>query len=280
MPSEERQAPLTGESPSVADQLQDAELVIEGRLVSASNTTLYCRLVDPANTTRAEPPPDELACIYKPIAGERPLWDFPTGTLAAREVAAYEVSAVTGWGLVPLTIIRDGPLGPGMCQVWVEHGDLDDLVDVVPEGQVPDGWRSVFDAYDGAGEPVTLVHADDPSLRRTAVLDAMINNADRKAGHLLPSDQGLRVVDHGVSFNVDPKLRTVLWGWAGEPLTADELAVVRTVRSALDAELGERLRELLNPEEVAATVKRVNRLVRSAKFPLPQGWPALPWPPF
>ena len=113
------------------------------------------------------------------------------------------------------------------------------------------------------------------------MLDAVINNADRKAGHLLPTEQGLRVVDHGVSFNVDPKLRTVLWGWAGEPLTEDELAVVRQVRAALDAELGARLADLLDPDEVPATVERVDRLLRAGTFPVPQnGWPALPWPPF
>lgn len=249
--------------------------------MSASNVTLYCRLADPADLTSAAPPADELACIYKPISGERPLWDFPSGTLAGREVAAYEVSAVTGWDLVPLTILRDGPLGPGMCQVWVEHGDVDDLVDVVPEGEIPAGWRSVVDAYDGAGHPVTLVHADEPALRRTAVLDAVINNADRKAGHLLPTELGLRVVDHGVCFNVDPKLRTVLWGWAGEALTEDELAVLRSLRACLDAELGARLGELLDPEEVACTVARVDRLLRSGQLPLPHGgWPSLPWPPF
>jgi uncharacterized repeat protein (TIGR03843 family) len=279
VPAEERQAPLNTE-PSVADRLSTAELVVEGRLVSASNTTLYCRLVDPTDLTSTNPPVHELACIYKPISGERPLWDFPTGTLAAREVAAYEVSAVTGWDLIPLTILRDGPFGPGMCQVWVEHGELDDLIDVVPEGEVPPTWRSVVDAFDAAGDPVTLVHADDVELRRTAVLDAMINNADRKAGHLLPSELGLRVVDHGVCFNVDPKLRTVLWGWAGEPLTDDERAVVRKVRAALDGALGERLGELLDPEEVDMTIKRVDRLLRTGKFPQPQGWPALPWPPF
>jgi uncharacterized repeat protein (TIGR03843 family) len=260
-------------TPSIADRLRTAELVVEGRLVSASNTTLYCRLVDQH--------PDDLFCIYKPISGERPLWDFPIGTLAAREVAAYEVSAVTGWDLVPLTILREGSFGPGMCQVWVEHGEVDDLVDVVPVGEVPTGWRAVVDAYDVAGEPVTLVHADNPSLRRTAVLDAMINNADRKAGHLLPTDLGLRVVDHGVCFNVDPKLRTVLWGWAGESLSGDELTVVQTVRTALDAELGARLDDLLAPEEVDVTVQRVDQLLRTGRLPLPHdGWPALPWPPF
>jgi uncharacterized repeat protein (TIGR03843 family) len=266
VPAQERQVAL-------ASRLRTAELVVEGRLVSASNTTLYCRLADEHS--------ESLACIYKPISGERPLWDFPIGTLAAREVAAYEVSAVTGWDLVPLTILRDGSFGPGMCQIWVEHDGLDDLIDVVPVGEVPSGWRRVVDAYDAAGDPVTLVHADDLSLRRTAGLDAMINNADRKAGHLLPTVRGLRVVDHGVCFNVDPKLRTVLWGWAGEPLSSAEISVLQSVRTALDADLGSRLGELLAPEEVEVTVERVDQLLRTGRLPIPHdGWPALPWPPF
>lgn len=196
-------------------------------------------------------------------------------------MAAYEVSARTGWHLVPPTVLRDGPFGPGMCQLWVEHGPVDDLVDVVEQGRTPPGWFGVVDAQDGAGDPVTLVHADDRALRRTAVLDAVINNADRKAGHLLPAPDGLRVVDHGVTFNVDPKLRTVLWGWAGEPLAPDEVAVLRRLRTELEGALGDRLSELLDPDEVEETYARVDALVRVGTFPLPlDGWPSLPWPPF
>ena len=192
------------------------------------------------------------------------------------------MSAATGWDLVPLTILRDGPFGPGMCQVWVEHGGLDDLIDVVPEGEVPAGLARPSSTR--TTRPATRSRSctrTTPALRRTAVLDAMINNADRKAGHLLPTEHGLRVVDHGVCFNVDPKLRTVLWGWAGEPLTDDELARRAAIRAALDGELGARLGELLDPDEVRATVQRVDRLLRTGELPLPQeGWPALPWPPF
>ena len=125
-----------------------------------------------------------LRCVYKPVQGERPLWDFPSGTLAAREVAAYEVSELAGWHVVPVTVLVDGPFGTGMLQQWVDV-DGDEVVDVVPEGDVPAGWRHVLDAYDGTEQPVSLVHADVQGLRDMAVFDAVVNNADRKAGHVL-----------------------------------------------------------------------------------------------
>jgi uncharacterized repeat protein (TIGR03843 family) len=119
--------------------LTDGELSIVGRLVVASNATLLCDLT---STT------GELQCVYKPVAGERPLWDFPEGTLAAREVAAYLVSEALGWHIVPPTVLRDGPLGPGMCQLWI-NDTVDGMVDVVPAGAVPTGWLHVLDAVDG-----------------------------------------------------------------------------------------------------------------------------------
>ncbi len=254
--------------------LRRAGLEIEGRLVAASNTTLYCRLVDESLAAAS-------ACVYKPVAGERPLWDFPTGTLAAREVAAFEVSEATGWGLVPPTVLRDGPFGPGMCQLWMDHDDDLELVDVVRRGQPAAGWLHVVDAHDAVGDEVMLVHADDDDLRRTAVLDVVINNADRKAGHLLPTPGGLRVVDHGVTFHVEPKLRTVLWGWAGTPLRIEELAVLEQLQNRLDADLRATLLELLAPAEVAATIRRVERLLTAERLPDPvHGWRELPWPPF
>lgn len=269
--------------------LRRADLEVAGRLVMASNTTLYCRLLD-ADQPAAEPAPraaaepDDLAgpgCVYKPVAGERPLWDFPEGTLAAREVAAFEVSECTGWGLVPPTILRDGPLGVGMCQLWVDHDEETQLVDVVRRGRPAPGWLHVLDAEGGAGDEVMLVHADDPDLRRTAVFDCIVNNADRKAGHLLTTVAGLRVVDHGVTFHVDPKLRTVLWGWAGSPLADDEIEVLERLCSELRDGLGARLRELLAPDEVDRTGRRVERLLRTGVLPRPaQGWRGLPWPPF
>ena len=227
--------------------LANADLEIIGRLVDASNATLYCRAgLDGVDVT----------CVYKPIQGERPLWDFPEGTLAFREVAAYAVSEATGWDLVPPTVLREGPFGPGMCQLWV---DVDPAVDV--------------------GMLARSEHAD---LRRMAVLDVVINNADRKGGHLLPVPDG-RVygIDHGVSFATEEKLRTLLWQWRGDPLTEEAVEVLVELRSDLDGGLGERLGALLDRREVRTTVRRVDRLLRAGVHPQPSGdWPAIPWPPF
>ena len=252
------------------------ELTVEGRLVDASNATLFCRSTDETG---------EVECVYKPIAGERPLWDFPDGTLAGREVAAYAVSEATGWGLVPPTILRDGPFGTGMCQLWIDEDPEVTYVDIVRRSQRPAGWRESVEAFDDGGRPVSLVHSDDDDLRHTAVLDIVINNADRKGGHLLSrAGGGLRVVDHGVCFHIEPKLRTVLWGWAGEALRDDEIEVLVT----LDRELGPgahgdlrpTLEGLIAPREIDATRARVRRLLRAGVFPSqPGGWRSLPWPP-
>jgi uncharacterized repeat protein (TIGR03843 family) len=254
--------------------LRDGDLTVEGRLAAASNATLLCRAggSDGAGGLR---------CIYKPVAGERPLWDFTDGTLAGREVAAYLVSEAAGWRVVPPTILRDGPFGPGMCQVWIER-DGTELVDVVAPDAVPDGWVRVLDAVDEAGEPVSLVHADDPRLRSMALFDLVVNNADRKGGHVLVApDARVWGVDHGVSFHVDPKLRTVLWGWSGRPFTSAEQEVLRRLGQGLRADLGAVLCALLSTDEVAATAARVDGLLASGRFPEPAtGRVPIPWPPF
>jgi uncharacterized repeat protein (TIGR03843 family) len=190
------------------------------------------------------------------VRGERPLDDFPTRTLANREVAAYLLSEATGWGIVPPTVMRDGPLGPGMVQLWVE---VDPDVDVL-----------------------SLIVDDDPRLRRVCLFDVLANNADRKGGHLLPVAGGrIYGVDHGICFAVDPKLRTVLWGWRGQPLNNEEIAVVESVCSALNGDLGRSLAEFLSPDEVLATARRASRLGQQRRFPQPDpGRPALPWPVF
>ncbi len=253
--------------------VSEGEVSVEGRLVDASNATLYCGVyLDGVGG----------GCVYKPIAGERPLWDFPDGTLAAREVATHLVSSATGWHLVPPTVLRDGPFGPGMCQLWIDVDEEQALVDVVPATRLRPGWRCVLEAVDGHGERVALVHADDERLRQLALLDVVVNNADRKGGHVL-TDRAGRVygVDHGVSFHVEPKLRTVLWGWAGEPIAAGERAVLRRVRAELDGGLGVELAGLLTTAEVAATRARLDRLLARGRFPQPgHGWPAIPWPAF
>jgi hypothetical protein len=227
--------------------LRCGELSIEGRVIDASNATFYCALT--ADGSRA-------ACVYKPVAGERPLWDFPDGTLAEREVAAYEVSAATGWDIVPPTVYRDGPAGPGMVQLWV---DVDEKVEI---GRF-------------------MRRRDLERLREIAVFDAVINNADRKGGHLLPTPSGhVYGVDHGVSFHAEDKLRTVLWQWAGARMPGPVCDVLAQLRTAMDGALGERLGELLTRRELRQTRLRVDRLLATRRHPEPNGdWPAIPWPP-
>ncbi|WP_156374206.1 SCO1664 family protein [Cellulomonas sp. Leaf334] len=248
--------------------LVGGELELVGRITVASNATFLATI-------------DEVSVVYKPVAGERPLWDFPDGTLANREAAAYLVSEAFGWDVVPRTLLRDGPLGPGMVQVWQQPDASQDAVDVVPD--VPrEGWRAVFRGVDEDDQPVTLIHEDSPVLRRMAVFDVVVNNADRKGGHILPTAEGHRYgVDHGVSFHVEHKLRTVLWGWRGEPLDVAEIAGVERVLSGIDGDLGQRLSELLDDEEVAALATRCERLIHDGVFPGPSGdMPAFPWPFF
>ena len=236
------------------EMLRDGVIDVVGRVIGSSNNALL--------VTVACPPPgpagvEALAAIYKPTAGERPLDDFPDGTLTRREVAAWHVSEASGWDIVPPTVLRDGPFGEGMVQAYVEP---DHKVDVVQ-----------------------LITTADPRLRRMAVLDAAINNTDRKGGHILPVDGGQHIhgVDHGVCFSPVPKLRTVLWAWRGQPLAPDEVEGLRRIRDGFDGELGVRLRMLLARTEVRATVRRVDALLASERFPLPSPtWPAIPWPPF
>ncbi|WP_440580753.1 SCO1664 family protein [Streptomyces sp. PT19] len=259
---------------ATADLLALGELTVRGRIRDASNAALYCTVTHQGR---------EVACVYKPVAGERPLWDFPDGTLAQREVAAYEVSEATGWGLVPPTVLRDGPYGEGMVQLWIETVPETDLLALVDTEEPGPGWKAVALAEVGEGRTALLVHADDERLRRLAVLDAVINNADRKGGHLLPAaGERLYGIDHGVTFHAEDKLRTLLWGWAGEPLTGEALAVLDGLREALKdgGTLATRLGALITPAELDATRARVASLIESGKHPGPGGeWPAIPWPP-
>jgi uncharacterized repeat protein (TIGR03843 family) len=243
-----------GLTPPVELEVDDAltllsagELSVEGRLVDASNATLYCAISSDGVTA---------ACVYKPVAGERPLWDFPDGSLAQREVAAYALSQATGWAIVPPTVYRDGPLGPGMVQLWIAE---DETVDVVS----------------------LIRRRDTLALRRIAVFDAVINNADRKGGHLLPTGDGhVYGVDHGVSFHVEDKLRTVLWQWAGNRLPREIVADLEALRAQFEVDLGERLHELLTTREVRRAIRRVDRLLATGRHPEPSGdWPPVPWPP-
>ncbi len=230
--------------------LETGEIEIVGRLVQASNVTLLVAVHGDV------PGRGEVvaAAVYKPIRGERPLWDFPDGTLAHREVAAFIVSQASRWDVVPPTVFRDdGPVGPGMLQLWVDVREDRDVVE--------------------------LVRAADPRLRRIALFDAVVNNADRKAGHLLVRDDGvIQGVDHGVTFSIDPKLRTVLWSWRGTKLADREMEALALLRRALP-----RLRGALEPhlvaDELVAVRERIEGLIRAGCFPQPHpDWPAVPWP--
>ena len=241
-------APLAMEPDAALALLCAGEITIEGRLVDASNATLYCGITADGVTA---------ACVYKPVAGERPLWDFPDGTLAEREVAAHVVSEALGWSIVPPTVYRaDGPAGPGMVQLWIAE---DESVDIVR----------------------MMRRRDSDALRRIAIFDAVINNADRKGGHLLPTSRGhVYGIDHGVSFHSEDKLRTVLWQWAGRELPGGIDEALIELRAALDGALGEALSELLTTREVRQTRRRVDRLVSRGTHPEPSDdWPAVPWPP-
>jgi uncharacterized repeat protein (TIGR03843 family) len=250
------------------DLLATARLEVEGRLVDASNATLYCAIKAPGRSKQTL-----AACVYKPVAGERPLWDFPVGTLAGREVAAYAVSRAAGFDVVPPTVMREGPFGPGMVQLWIDH---DPAVDLIALSR----------------------RSDHVGLRDMAVFDAVVNNADRKIGHLLPVPDGsplgaegtppfgagghLYGCDHGVCFAEDYKLRTVLWQWRGKSLPRRSVEALRRLNaqladgSALVAELS----ELLTGSEVRATKIRVETLLKHRVHPYPPtDWPAVPWPP-
>ncbi|MGY1831133.1 SCO1664 family protein [Geodermatophilus sp. SYSU D01180] len=244
-PAEDLRAPATAAEARVL--LREGEIDVEGRMLDASNVTLFGTVR--TGTLEAE-------CVYKPVAGERPLWDFPDGTLAGREVSAALVSEATGWDIVPPTVLREGPFGPGMVQLWID-GDPD--VDLA-----------------------AFVRSDHPGLRRMAVFDAVVNNADRKGGHIIPTTSGhVYGVDHGICFSTDPKLRTLLWRWAGKPLLLEALAVLERLADDLRGDLGEALHEHLTRREVRCTQQRVAELLRTQVHPEPSGdWPALPWPPF
>ncbi len=227
--------------------LSHGALSISGRLVDASNATLYASCEVKERT---------LTCIYKPIAGERPLWDFPDGTLANREYLTFLLSHWLGLHLVPPTVLRDGPYGTGMVQLWI---DIDESVDLME-----------------------FFKEDNQELRKIALLDLITNNTDRKIGHLIPTIDG-RVFgcDHGVTFHEEDKLRTVLWQWAKEPFTANEIEILKLAALLLGIEKRDVVVGLIEEEELNATLGRIERALSDKTFPEPsQDWPAVPWPPF
>lgn len=250
--------------------LSTGGLTLTGRITTASNATFVGSIGD---TT----------VVYKPIAGEKPLWDFPDGFLAHREVAAYLVSEALGWNIVPRTWLRDGPLGEGMVQLWQDTDPGQKAVDIVSPDEAPEtGWRHVLQGEDETGRTVALLHEDSVALRRMAVFDVVVNNADRKGGHILAMADGHRHgVDHGLTFHTDHKLRTVLWGWLGDDLSSEELQGIERVSEGLDGDLGRDLADLLSDEEIASLSARCARLRAAGRFPAPHGhMPAVPWPLF
>jgi len=221
-------------------------LTVSGRLVDASNATLFAQ---------CDFGGEIIDVIYKPIAGERPLWDFPDGNLAHREFAAYLVSSLSQWNIVPPTVLRDGPFGRGMVQQWIE---IDESVDLA-----------------------LFYREDNPALRSMALFDAVINNTDRKIGHLLPAkNDSLFGCDHGVTFHEEDKLRTVLWQWAGMTLTKIEIAQLKDLLVSIENSRRE-FEELITVAEIQAMQSRIMRLINEGVFPEPsEDWPAVPWPPF
>ena len=270
-------APSTQEEVAhILDVLTFGEIEIEGRLVAASNVVLLGRLELDDIHTRV---------IYKPVKGERPLWDFPDGTLARREAASFVLSAVGGWNIVPPTVLRDGPFGPGSVQLWVDAvEDGTALIDVVTLAELAPGWLPVFEGQLADGTAVVVAHADRPELASAAVFDVVINNADRKGSHLVLDRSGsLWGFDHGLSAHTEPKLRTVLWGWVGEPLPEVDLARLEALSRWLGnprSPVSRTINGLLSPAEVDALGQRIANLLTTGLFPEPSGrGPAVPWPP-
>ena len=220
---------------------ETGELEIIGRLVDASNASLLCKL------------PNELKVIYKPIAGERPLWDFPDGNLASREVAAFYISEVGEFDVVPKTVLREGPFGIGAIQQWIETSEAADVIG--------------------------MAQSEDPQIRNLALFDIVINNADRKFGHVLITPDGqIFGCDHGVSFHEENKLRTVIWQFAEQKLTSEEIAKLKDLISKIDLN---HLAKFLSAEEIAAFLQRVQGLIEDGRFSSPNpNWPAVPWPPY
>jgi uncharacterized repeat protein (TIGR03843 family) len=228
--------------------LSHGEIEVEGLIPWSSNATLLVTVRD-----------DELETlgIYKPQRGERPLWDFPTGSLGKREVAAYLVCEALGWGFIPPTVLRQGPYGLGSVQFFIHSRE-----DV---------------------HFFTIQHdrAYTEDLLRLATYDAVANNADRKSGHCLVDEGGhLWAIDNALTFHTEPKLRTVIWDYAAQPLPSDVIASLRALQSGLnvDASLTEDLAHLLSDDEVAALRRRVHRLIQAGQLPEPGPGRAIPWP--
>lgn len=274
-----------------AVELVDEPFEVEGQLADASNLTLRVRFTGPDGSFTG------VRGLYKPIRGEAPLRDFPEGTLGRREVAAYLISELGGWGLVPRTVLARGPLGPGSVQQWIDWESTgvqpgDGVLEVFPDGEVPSGWLPVVHGEDADGRAVVVAHQDAPDLAALAVLDLVLNNADRKGAHLVrDAGGGLWGLDHGLTLHPQDKLRTVLWGWAGDPLPAEDIDRLHRLSDALDEmptdpaagasspTRADALARLISPDELVALRARVAALLTHPVFPtLPTDRYPLPWP--
>ena len=232
--------------PAVPRVLGTGDLEVLGLLPNASNHTFLAR---------AKSADEELLAVYKPRRGEAPLWDFPEGTLCAREVAAYVVSRALGWPNVPATVLRDGPYGVGSVQRFVPH----------------DPQEHYF----------TLAERFPEEFRRVAAFDMVINNADRKSGHCLLGEDGrIFLVDHGVCFSEEPKLRTVIWDFIGDPLEEGTRADVRRLAGEIrGGQVRDELANLLAPVELGALTERTDTVAAAVRFPEPGQDRPFPWPP-
>lgn len=275
MPARERSGPLTG-------LLQTGAVELLGVIPGASNQTYLCTVTGG----------ETVLAVYKPQAGERPLHDFPDGTLYRREIAAALLDEILGWGLVPHTIERgDLPQGVGSLQAFVEPFRSPEVlqlegvagpVDLFDPDAIPAEYAPIFAALLEDGERVVLAHETSQRLRRVALFDAIANNADRKGSHLIDGnvvagqEPRLHGIDHGLTFHAEPKLRTVLWGFAGEKFSDDELDALVRVAERAATELDPWLAE----EELGALAARVAELRATGAFPLPpEDRSAIPWPP-
>lgn len=242
--------------------LETQELKIVGQLIDSSNGAFVCDLGD-------------IQVVYKPEAEETELWDFPESTLSRREVAASEIDHLLGWNLIPPTVwTEEGEFGPGSVQVFIPDADVKD-VEIVPEAEFPSDLLPIVKGEMG-GTSVVVGHRADDELFRASVLDAILNNADRKGGHLLrDSDGKLWLIDHGVVLHNEQKLRTVLWGWAGVSVPAN---IREDLQKLLESVLTAVPVEYFSKDERDAIITRIEDLLEDG-LPYPsQDWPAIPWP--
>jgi uncharacterized repeat protein (TIGR03843 family) len=271
--------PFTPAISQLRETLKHGDLVVEGQLSGASNASLLCT-IDRGDDSNAQ----NLRCVYKPRKGERPLWDFPSGTLSRREVLAAIAALMFDWDITPTTVWRDdGPFGPGMCQEWVEDDASQPAVAILAPEKVPIGWRVIVEGRSFDGCEVVLAHENSIDLQRMAIFDLVINNADRKGGHILRRTDGrLTGIDHGLSFHEEAKLRTVLWGWSGETIPTEVMTGLERMTEHIShqCELREQLRSNLSAREFTAFERRLSVVVMGREFPHSSMLdPALPWPP-